>query len=125
MIQALSCPTPTTFASITGLTNRPLSKDDVLLPDDERIMMVSGIDLTLTSEAVIDALKAKVPHITDITHVFFYAYIHTHDREFLILHNTRTLENALAALKHLSPNLKHFILQTGGSVCRLMSISKI
>jgi len=120
MIQALSYPTPTTFGSVTGITNRPLKKDDALLPDDERIMLVSGVNLSLTSEAVINALKANVPHINNITHVFFCAYIHSPDRETLSVANTPIIENALAALKHLCPNLKHFVLQTGGSVRHLI-----
>lgn len=76
IVQALSYPTPTTFTSITGVTNRPLSKAEALLPEDERVILVSGIDLSLTPETAIEALKAKVPTIADITHVFFYAYIH-------------------------------------------------
>jgi hypothetical protein len=116
VVQALSYPTPTTFASVTGVTNRPLSKAEALLPDDERIALVSGIDLSLTPQATIDTLKAKVPRIADITHVFFYAYIHEPDGESLPVANARIVENALAALKHLSPKLKHFVLQTGGKV---------
>lgn len=116
IVQALSYPTPTTFTSITGVTNRPLSKAEALLPEDERVILVSGIDLSLTPETAIEALKAKVPTIADITHVFFYAYIHEPKGESVVAANTRIVENALAALKHLSPKLKHFVLQTGGKV---------
>ena len=116
IVQALSYPTPTTFASVTGVTNRPLNKAEALLPDDERITLVSGIDLSLTPEVAIEALKTKVPRITEITHVFFYAYIHEPKGESLPVANARIVENALAALKRLSPRLKHFVLQTGGKV---------
>lgn len=116
VVQALSYPTPTTFASVTCVTNRPISKAEAFLPNDERIALVSGIDLAKTPQATIDTLKTKVPRIADITHVFFYAYIHEPEGESLPVANTRLVENALAALKVLSPKLKHFILQTGGKV---------
>jgi len=77
---------------------------------------VSGIDLSLTPEDAIEALKTKVPRIAEITHVFFYAYIHEPKGESLRVANARIVENALAALKRLTPRLKHFVLQTGGKV---------
>lgn len=72
IIQLLSYPAEQVFASITGLTNRPLSVKDALLPNDERISLVSGVDLSGTPESVIESLSTKVPHIKDITTAFFY-----------------------------------------------------
>ena len=70
--QLLSYPTKETWGSIVGLTNRPLSKPDALLPDDARLSLVSGVDLSGSEASVIEALKEKVPTIGTITHVFFY-----------------------------------------------------
>lgn len=72
IVQLVSYPTKFTFSSITGLTNRPLSKEDSLLPEDDRIQLISGVDLNGTPGSVIQALTAKVPHIAEITTVFFY-----------------------------------------------------
>lgn len=116
MVQALTYPTNTTFASITGLTNRPLTKKQAMLPDDDRLSLVSGVDLSASAEDVIATLKANFPNIGLVTHVFFYAYIHTPEGETQYAANTRLVENALVALEALSPNLKHFIIQTGGKV---------
>lgn len=72
IVQLISYPTKSTFSSITGLTNRSLLKEDALLPEDDRIQLISGVDLNGTSESVIEALKSKVPQIGSITTVFFY-----------------------------------------------------
>lgn len=72
IVQLTSYPTKETFASITGLTNRPLSAQNALLPDDNRIELVPGVDLSASPESVISELEARVPHIADITTVFFY-----------------------------------------------------
>lgn len=116
IVEALRYPTETTFASVTGLTNRPLTKEQAMLPDDDRLSLVSGVDLSAPTEDVIASIKANVPNIGLVTHVFFYSYIHTPEGETQFTANTRLVENALVALKELSPNLKHFIIQTGGKV---------
>lgn len=87
-----------------------------MLPEDDRLSLVSGVNLSASSEAVIASLKANVPNIGQVTHAFFYAYIHAPEGESQTAANVRLVENALLALKELSPNLKHFILQTGGKV---------
>lgn len=74
IVQLTSYPTRTTFASITGLSNRPLSPS--FFPNDDRISLYSGVDLSGTPESVTQALKAKVPNIADITTVFFYGERH-------------------------------------------------
>lgn len=44
------------------------------------------------------------------------AYVHAPEGESLRSVNTRLIENALAAVDALCPNLEHFILQTGAKV---------
>ncbi|KAF7586306.1 hypothetical protein BBP40_009088 [Aspergillus hancockii] len=60
MNQSLSYPTSSTFSRITGLCNRPLTKKDAWLPDDPRLNIVPGIDLTASVETVTEQLKDKV-----------------------------------------------------------------
>lgn len=69
--QCLSYPTPSTFRRVTGLCNRPLNKDNALLPDDSRLNIVHGIDLTGPVDVVIEQLKTKVKEVQTIDVVFF------------------------------------------------------
>ena len=69
--QCLSYPTPSTFRRVTGLCNRPLNKDNALLPDDSRLNIVHGIDLTGSVDVVIEQLKTKVKEVETIDAVFF------------------------------------------------------
>lgn len=57
---------------MVGITNRPLSTADARLPEDPRLSLVSGIDLTRSSEEVITSMRERVSDIQDITHVYFY-----------------------------------------------------
>ncbi|OGM49567.1 hypothetical protein ABOM_001734, partial [Aspergillus bombycis] len=114
MNQTLTYPTPTTFRRITGLCNRPLSKEDTLLPDDRRLNIVPGVDLTESVEAVVDQLKSKVEGIETVDIVFFCAYIQTRDFESLKKSNTELLRTAILAISAVAPNLEAVILQTGG-----------
>lgn len=70
--QALSYPTPTTFEKITGMTNRPMTKEKALLPaNEDRVRLVSGIDFTRPIDEVKDLLKEKVTDIDTVTHVIY------------------------------------------------------
>lgn len=77
MNQTLTYPTPTTFRRITGLCNRPLLKKDTLLPNDPRLDIVSGIDLTSSVEGIIDQLKSKVEEVETVDIVFFCGKINS------------------------------------------------
>lgn len=67
-------PTPSTFASITALTNRPLSKEAAQWPEDERLQTVSGIDLLTKDgqDGLNEMLKTHVKGIEQVTHVYFF-----------------------------------------------------
>lgn len=71
MKQCLSYPAPTTFAHVTGLCNRPVDKKNLFLPDDPRLNIVSGIDLTAPVATVVSELRRKVPSVEDVDVVFF------------------------------------------------------
>jgi hypothetical protein len=64
-------PTPRSFAKITGLSNRPLTIEQAHLPQDPRLNLVNGIDLTKSVPEVVQMLKDKVEDAQTISHVFF------------------------------------------------------
>jgi nucleoside-diphosphate-sugar epimerase len=59
MKQCLSYPSPSTFHRVTGLCNRHIEKETLLLPNDSRLNIVSGIDLTGSVEIVMEQLKPR------------------------------------------------------------------
>lgn len=69
--QARTYPTPTTFARITGTTNRPFTLDQAHIPQDPRLQIVSGIDFTKSVDTVAKALKEKIPDVASVSHVFY------------------------------------------------------
>lgn len=72
MHQALTYPTPTTFEKITATTNRPMTREQALLPADERrVRLVSGIDFTRPVDDVKALLTEKVTDIDTVTHVIY------------------------------------------------------
>ncbi|KAF4956390.1 hypothetical protein FSARC_11592 [Fusarium sarcochroum] len=112
--QARVYPSPTAFARITGTTNRPTSIGQLQIPEDDRIQLASGIDLTKSVDEVVAALKEKVPHVDTVSHVFFTAYIPKDGFESLKIVNTNLLEVAVRAVEKVSPKFEVLILQTGG-----------
>jgi nucleoside-diphosphate-sugar epimerase len=115
MNNAVSYPSPNTFERIIGLTNRPLSIADSCLPQDPRIELHSGIDLS-KKDTLIQRLQ-QVREIERITHVYFAAYTgHGSDYQELKRANMEILTNAVEAIEQLCPKLLFFTLQTGGKV---------
>ncbi|KAL4996677.1 hypothetical protein BDV10DRAFT_202277 [Aspergillus recurvatus] len=112
--QTLQYPTATTFNRVTGLCNRPFRTEDSFLPDDDRLKIVSGIDLTRSVEVVKAQLKEKVEKVELVDVVFFCAYIQTGDFQSLRKVNTDLLQTAVEAISAVSSELKVVILQTGG-----------
>lgn len=58
------------FKRVIGLTSRPLSIEDSALPDDPKLDLQSGLDLTKGVEKV-RSLLSKIKGIEKITHVYF------------------------------------------------------
>ncbi|CAG9973691.1 unnamed protein product [Clonostachys byssicola] len=108
-------PSETAFKRITGTTNRPLALNQALIAEDERIKLISGIDLRAGVEEVVAKLQDQVPDIATVTHVFFTAYIEEKTPEKMKTTNTHILEVAVQAAEKAAPNLQTFILQTGGN----------
>ncbi len=68
--EALKYPSPTTFDKVIGLTNRPLTKSEALLPEDGRLELHSGVDLSGGTSTVETSLK-RIDGIQGVTHVYF------------------------------------------------------
>lgn len=66
-----SYPARTTFEKITGLSNRPLTLEQAHLPNDSRLSLINGVDLTKSVSEVVRMLKDKVQDVQTISHVFF------------------------------------------------------
>jgi len=57
---------------VVAMTNRPLKQEDSLWPADQRLQIVSGIDLLKGSQSDLEsALKQKVKDVDKITHVYY------------------------------------------------------
>ncbi|PTB72171.1 hypothetical protein M440DRAFT_1342790 [Trichoderma longibrachiatum ATCC 18648] len=117
--EALTYPTATTFRRVIGVTNRPLDRVKAFLPDDSRLTLAHGVDLTASVDDVVAKL-ADIDGIEDVTDVYFAAYIQpagTSDfAGFDILKeiNVRILETAVEAVERVSKRLRFWTLQTGG-----------
>jgi hypothetical protein len=61
---------PHEFTKVIGLTSRPLSIKDSALPDDPKLELRSGLDLTQGADAVKDFLS-RIEGIENTTHVYF------------------------------------------------------
>lgn len=130
--EALNYPNSTSFDQVIGLTNRPLTKEAALLPEDERLQLHSGIDLTAGPSEVEQKLR-KIDGIEGVTHVYFSgmarnhgtsvlltlilsAYTGDQSRHDAIKANVNILQNAVEAVERVCPKLKVWIFQTGGKV---------
>ncbi|KAF7978262.1 hypothetical protein HWV62_1092 [Athelia sp. TMB] len=124
--ELLQYPTPTTFGSVTGVTNRPLTVEEAGLPVDARIRLVSGVDLTASPDSVIKTLQERVPTIEEITHAYIYVYSQSPKEGQTVADiNAQLVDSAVLALKALSPRLEHVILQTGGKMYGVEHFTKV
>ncbi|KXH49210.1 hypothetical protein CSIM01_12157 [Colletotrichum simmondsii] len=124
--QARTYPTPTTFARITGTTNRPLTLEQARLPaDDPRLALVSGIDFTKSVDEVATALRDKIPDVETVSHVFYTAYINADESKGQAAANIDLLSVAIKAIEKVSPRLAFVVLQTGGKGYGLMYPDKV
>ena len=117
--EALQYPTPNTFSSIIGLTNRPLNTSDVQIPSDPRLTFYPGFDLTQGPNSVVSKLKT-IPNINQTTHVAFLAYVPPTSNNMTdavlaeLKHvNVELLETAITSIESLAPGLKHITIQSG------------
>ncbi|KAF7185709.1 Short chain dehydrogenase sirQ [Pseudocercospora fuligena] len=103
-------PSPSAFDRITALTNRPIT-GEMLWPESDKLQVVSGIDLL--GDNVDQEMKERVPDITGVTHVFFFAYIYKENPDEEIAINVELLKKAISSIESLSTKLKFVLLPTG------------
>ncbi|KAF9869376.1 sirq protein [Colletotrichum karsti] len=110
-------PTESTFTSVTALTNRPLAKEAAQWPRTEtpQLHVASGIDiLTSRGQEGLEAdLRDKVKNISQISHVYFFAYIMDTDPAKECRINKELLRRAISAVENLSSSLEFVVLPTG------------
>ncbi|KAK5991891.1 Short chain dehydrogenase sirQ [Cladobotryum mycophilum] len=117
--EALQYPTANAFHRVIGLSNRPMDRSRFLLPEDKRLILAHGIDLTTTVDDVAAKLSG-IESIGDVTDVYFAAYFQPagasdfEGHEILKEVNVRMLETAILAVERVSPSLRFWTLQTGG-----------
>lgn len=61
---------PFAFKKVIGLTSRSLSVEDSSLPNDPKLELCGGLDLTKGVDAVTDFLR-RIENIERTTHVYF------------------------------------------------------
>ena len=113
--EELSYPTPTTFSKVSALSKRLLSLAEAQWPDDPRLQLASGIDLTCPVDTVVRALKRKVGEVENVSHVFVFLYLDPgKDHKTLGEVNTNLIKTAAETTQKVSSKIVSFILQTGG-----------
>lgn len=103
-----------TFGGVIALTNRPLTLEQSRWPKDDRLTIVSGIDLLQGSQEDLEkALKERIPNLDKVTDHLFFAYKANTDDKVQNEENTEMFKRAVLATDHLCPNLETVVLQTG------------
>ena len=69
--ELLRYPTPSAFARVTALSNRPLDPA-VIQVSDPRLVFAHGVDLTKSVESVVSLLRERVEGVESVTDVFWY-----------------------------------------------------
>ncbi|KAK7420778.1 hypothetical protein QQX98_002582 [Neonectria punicea] len=84
--------------------------------ENENIALIFGASgLDLTSQVSTCEKLETIPHIRDVTHVYFVAYTgHGGSPRDVVEVNSAILENALLAVSRLCSEMRFFTLQTGG-----------
>jgi hypothetical protein len=59
------------WTKVHALTNRPLKQSDSLWPQDERLNIVSGIDLLKGSQEDLQNVLKQIEGIEKVTHVYY------------------------------------------------------
>ncbi|KAF5502419.1 Short chain dehydrogenase sirR [Colletotrichum aenigma] len=113
MRECLNYPSTKVFMRVIGLCKRPLAKEIARLPEDPRLEMHTGLDLTNTELAL--RRLAVIADVAAVTHVYFVTYTgHGTTPENLVDVNSVIVDNALKAVNVLCPNISFVSLQTGG-----------
>ncbi|KFY76853.1 hypothetical protein V499_03631 [Pseudogymnoascus sp. VKM F-103] len=107
---------------VYALTNRPLNQSDSLWPNDERLTIVSGIDLLKGSQEDLEGAFQKIEGIEKVTHVYYLAYKASSDLLQEYKDAVEMFKRSTTAMDHLSSALEFVVLQTGAKMygCHLL-----
>jgi hypothetical protein len=65
-------PTAGSFSKITAVANRPFAPSDAGWPADDRLEIVSGVDLLASDDdALVKILAGKVSSVETVSHVYY------------------------------------------------------
>lgn len=112
-------PQPNIWKRVHALTNRPLSQEQSQWPQDERLNIVSGIDLLQGSQDELEStIKQKIPDVEQVTHVYYLAYKAGTNVQQELEEAVTMFKRSTLAIDHLSPKLEFLVLQTGAKMCK-------
>ncbi|KAK5019483.1 hypothetical protein LTR16_000510 [Cryomyces antarcticus] len=115
-------PQPQIWNRVSALTNRPLTREAAMWPADERLDIVSGIDLLKGSQDELEeVMRSKIPQVNSVTHVYYFAYKANHDLHKELQDAVDMFRRAITAIDHLSSGLEFVVLQTGAKVAKTLS----
>ncbi|PYH87452.1 hypothetical protein BO71DRAFT_404648 [Aspergillus ellipticus CBS 707.79] len=107
-------PSPSTFSKVTAVANRAFTHDEAKWPTDDRLQIVSGVDLLVGEDAALQTtLTEKIPSVETISHVYYAAYRASDIPADECRLNKEMLRAAVQALETLSPKLSFVTLITG------------
>lgn len=116
-------PKPGVWGKVHALTNRPLSREISMWPADDRLNIVSGIDLLAGTQNDLEReLRAKIEGVDRVTHVYYLAYKANSDVQRELNDAVAMFQRSTTAIDHLSPSLEFVVLQTGAKMygCHLL-----
>ncbi|RAL02178.1 SDR family oxidoreductase [Aspergillus ibericus CBS 121593] len=107
-------PAPGTFSKVTAVANRAFTPDEAQWPTDDRLQIVSGVDLLVSDDAVLGkTLAEKIPSAETISHVYYAAYRASDVPADECRLNKEMLRAAVQTLETLSSKLSFVTLITG------------
>lgn len=140
LVSGHSIPDP--FDRVTAVLNRPVSLQDSQWPQDGRLQVATGIDLTADVQELQCAMKAKINGAESISHVYYAgesrkleiicrkpadeveAYRQSDDPQEECRINTAMLRGAISAVENLSNALTFVVLITGTKAYGLQMLDK-
>ncbi|OJJ43517.1 hypothetical protein ASPZODRAFT_145871 [Penicilliopsis zonata CBS 506.65] len=104
-------PAPDAFSRVTAVARSPLTAEEAHWPVEERLQVVTGIDLL--ADGLKKTLAEKVPSVETVSHVYYAAYLANDNAAEECRQNKEMLEAVVTALEALSPALTFVTLITG------------
>ncbi|GAA91601.1 SirQ [Aspergillus luchuensis IFO 4308] len=99
-------PAPETFSRVTAVANRAFTAEEAKWPTDDRLQIVSGVDLLAGDDAALKkTLAEKISSIDTISHVYYAAYRASDVPAEECRLNKEMLRAAVQTLEALSPKL--------------------